>query len=447
MNPVIALDEDYLRRTYRVARLLAPEGGILGGVVRVSGDDVSPDFHMANANLGNLTPVFPHVRAADGADASGESLGGSGADTDLELAWLRAVMEGAERYATMAYSLDEFIVASANELGTAALDLDTIPRCSDAELADPKCPFVRADKGKPIRWARAHSLVDRRERLVPAVMTHLYFRPMPEENFWQMISTGVAAHVTLEAALVSAICEVIERDAIALTWLARLPLPRITLPATPPAELATNLNRQARSLVAHHGFDATTDVGVPTIYAVQTLDGHPHLAQYVNCATDFDAARAYAKTIREAAPARTVFEDGLAHPAAVADFESLHDGAAYLGKPEHRAAFSFLLDSAGQRPLARIGQPAPSDDAGRLAWLIARLKAMGMDILALDLTTRDLRALGVWVVRVVIPGLMPMTSTHRGRFLGHPRLYEYPRAAGFGALSEADINPAPQPFA
>jgi ribosomal protein S12 methylthiotransferase accessory factor len=50
-------------------------------------------------------------------------------------------------------------------------------------------------------------------------------------------------------------------------------------------------------------------------------------------------------------------------------------------------------------------------------------------------------------VRVVIPGLMPMSSIHRARFLGHPRLYEYPKAAGFGALTEADINPYPQPFA
>ena len=33
------------------------------------------------------------------------------------------------------------------------------------------------------------------------------------------------------------------------------------------------------------------------------------------------------------------------------------------------------------------------------------------------------------------------------RFLGTPRLYDYPRAAGFGPRSEADINPEPQPFA
>ena len=59
----------------------------------------------------------------------------------------------------------------------------------------------------------------------------------------------------------------------------------------------------------------------------------------------------------------------------------------------------------------------------------------------------DKTKLGIWVVRVVIPDLMPMTSDYLGRFLGTPRLYDYPRQAGFGALSEQDINPQPQPFA
>ena len=79
MNKVLPLDELYLRRKYPVMSLLQPEGGVLSGVARVIGDEVSPDFDMANSNLGNLTPVFPHVRGVDGNDASGESIGGAGA--------------------------------------------------------------------------------------------------------------------------------------------------------------------------------------------------------------------------------------------------------------------------------------------------------------------------------------------------------------------------------
>ena len=446
MNSSLPLSEAYLRRKYPLTSILSPGGGLLSGVMRLGGD-ATTDFHIATTSVGNLTEIFPSVISADGGDMSRNTIGGTGADLDPELAWIRAVMEGAERYACLASHEDEFVVASAHELGKEALDLDTVPKCSDKEYADPKCPFQRADKSLPIRWVKGYSLIDRCPRMVPAIMTHLGIVKGPGEHFADMISTGVAAHFDLEAALNSAICESIERDAIAMTWLARLPLPRIQVTPPVPARLAPNMACLNQSLLQHHLFDATTDMGVPTVYVVQVLDGHPHLAHYVNCATDFSAAAACAKTIREAAPARPVFEDGYPHPADIRDFTELHDGAAYMGKPEQRQGFDFLLRSPSCRTLADVEIDVPQGHGARLRYLLDRLRAKGMDAVAVDLTTDELRELGVWVVRVVIPGLMPMSPHQRGRFLGHPRLYAYPEQAGYGRITEADINPLPQPFA
>jgi ribosomal protein S12 methylthiotransferase accessory factor len=183
------------------------------------------------------------------------------------------------------------------------------------------------------------------------------------------------------------------------------------------------------------------------VYAVQTLEGCDRMAQYVNCSTEFDASVAYAKTIREAGPARVVFEDGYTPPDNVEDFQSLYDGAAYLGRPEHRHEFNFLLNTPNQIDLANVKLAAPSDDKSRLNFLINRLREMDMEIIAVDLTTDELRELGIWVVRVVIPGLMPMSVDYRAKFLGTPRLYDYYKKAGFGTITEEDINRAPQPFA
>jgi ribosomal protein S12 methylthiotransferase accessory factor len=447
MNFALPLREEYLLGKYPAARLLMPGGGILSGVTRLAGAHTAPDFEIAVSNLGNLTKVFPHVVAPDGRDVFNEPLGGAGADVDPELAWLRAVMEGGERYASMAHGAGDFIQATANELGAAALDLDTVPRCSAREYADPQCPYVPPDKAAPIRWTRGYSLTARCERFVPAVMSHLYVQAMPQERFWQQISTGCAAHVRLEAALISAICEVIERDAIAITWLAKLPLPKIRFTQPIPPGLAKDYQVLQDSLVRQEFFDATTDVGIPTVYAVQLLDNHPALSQYVSCAVGFDAAEVCAKTIREAAPSRAVLGAVRDVPADVNDFRSLYDGAHHLGKPQFRHAFEFLLDSPHSVALPDMAIDAPADEPGRLRYLLRRLSAMGMEVVAVDLTTDELRELGIWVVRVVIPGLMPMGSVQRGRFLGHPRLYDYPRDAGFGTLTEDDVNPYPQPFA
>lgn len=450
MNPAIPIDDEYLFSRYPFARLLRPGYGILSAVTRLTGEHTAPDLEIAHSGLDNLTKVFPHVISPDGRDAAEEPLGGAGADIGPEKAWIRAVVEGAERYASMAYETGDFVLASGNELGSAAMDLDAVPRCSAAEYADPQCPFEPPDKSRPIRWVKGYSLMDRCERYVPAVMTHLYMQPLQGERFWQVISTGIAAHTALETAINSAICEVIERDAISISWLARLPLPRITLTEPVPAELASHHRALDKSLVKHNLFDATTDVGVPTVYCVQTLEGRKGesvLSQYVNCATGFDAAACCAKTIREAAPSRAVFQFEHDLPGEVRDFRSLYDGATYLGRPDKRSEFDFLLNTPNQRALEDMDAGFPADDKGRMRELLSRLARMDTDVIIVDLTTDELREVGLWVVRAVIPGLMPMSPTYRGRFLGHPRLYDYPERCGHGRLTEADINPAPQPFA
>jgi ribosomal protein S12 methylthiotransferase accessory factor len=447
VNGVFTVDERRLRGRHRFAQLLRPSVGVMTRVSTLGSELGAPDFPIATTALGNLTYTMPHVATPDGQDARNEALGGAGADLDRELAWVRAVVEGAERYASMTFDERDFVVASANELGSAALDLTRVPRHSQRELDDPEALFRPVDLDAPIRWVRGWSLIDSRERFVPAVMTYLYFRPQPGEQFWQMISTGIAAHTRLDAALVSSICESIERDSIALTWLLRLPLPRIELDGALPPELARNLARAGRSQVQHLFFDGTTDLGIPTVYLLQLCEGARKVAQFVSCATGFDAAEACAKTIREAAPSRAVFQLPRMRPDKQEDFVSLYDGAAELALAKHRREFEFLIRSPHRRALSELAIPAPADGAGRLRVLLDRLRAIGSDAVVVDLTTDEVREAGLWVVRVIVPGLLPMSPVYRGRYLGTPRLYEYPEKAGYGRFTEDDINPAPQPFA
>jgi len=447
MNPVLDVDELSLRDRHRFAQLVRPKVGLMECVLSLQQEPTAPPFDIGTASIGNLTMTFPHVANDSGTDVRFGALGGAGADVAAANAWVKAVVEGAERYSCMVHDDDDFIFATRDDLGDDAMDLSAVPRLSEREYADPACPFKPPDPRKPIRWTRAWSMLDRREVLIPAVMTHLYLDARPGEEFWQPISTGVAAHTSLGKALVAAICESIERDAIALTWLCRLQLPMIDIDDPPPAVLTPALDRLRRSKVRQFFFDATTDLGIPTVYSVQLVDGHDKLAQFVGCATDFDAAAACAKTIRESTTSRTVFLGSYEPPENVADFTSLYDGAARMGRPDAREAFRFLLDSPRRRALSEVQVNAPSDDKERIRMLLQRLAALQMDAFAVDLTTDEVRDAGLWVVRVVIPQLVPMSSVHRARYLGHRRIYEYPEKAGFGRMTEDAINPAPQPFA
>jgi ribosomal protein S12 methylthiotransferase accessory factor len=239
---------------------------------------------------------------------------------------------------------------------------------------------------------------------------------------------------------------VIERDAISLLWLQRMPLPRLALDDCGP-ELTAHLERAGEGAGTTHFFDATTDVGVPTIYSVDTLPGHPDVATLVMCATDLDPQRAAAKVLREAASSRIALESRRPATEDLDDFMNVFDGALYMGRQERRAAFDFLLETPHRRRLSELPVLETGDPARNLRAVLDRLAARGLEAFAVDLTTDEALAVGFRVVRVIVPGLQPLSFSFRARFLAHPRLYEAPSRMGHPVHPEAEITPWPQPFA
>jgi ribosomal protein S12 methylthiotransferase accessory factor len=82
-----------------------------------------------------------------------------------------------------------------------------------------------------------------------------------------------------------------------------------------------------------------------------------------------------------------------------------------------------------------------------LRLLIDILKKKQLEAFALDLTTDEAIRAGLRIVRVIIPGLQPLSFNYRARYLGHPRLYEMPQMMGYPVYNEEQLNHWPQPFA
>ncbi len=347
---------------------MRPLVGVVERVERVVAEPSAPQLEIAAASLGELGHTWPGVTSAEG---------GGGADTDPEPAWVRALVEAVERYCSLVHDERRVLRETADALGGAALDLTRLPALSQRELADPACPLRPPRGDVPIRWLPGFSLTARKPRYVPLALTHLSAALEPDERFALQITTGIAAHTDLAAALVAALCEVVERDAIALTWLARLRLPEIELDAVRGDALRAVLAALGRSTLRMRFYDATTDLGVPTVYAVALLDGDPRLAQTVSCATGFDVEALLVKNVREAVPVRTTLRRAPPPPADVRDFGSLVDGALALGAPAARGAFAFLLEPERERrPLSGLSEPGPGEARAQLAFLIARLRAL-----------------------------------------------------------------------
>jgi ribosomal protein S12 methylthiotransferase accessory factor len=374
-------------------------------------------------------------------------LDGAGSAADVETAADLAVVEAVERYSASVFDTDDLLVASAAELGATALDLTTLPRCSATELDHPACPIVEPDVDAAIRWVRGVDLCDLRPVWLPATMVYLNLPLAPsEEAFHLPISTGCAAHFDLHRALINGLCEVIERDAIALTWLQRLPLPHL-LPEGSESDVSGAPGPRGRTGRRTWLFDATTDLGVPTVYGVNTADAGHRVATVVAAATAPSPAHAVRKVVKEIESCRVALEHHQPRTDDVDEFKTAYDGALYMAAPQRRGAFSFLLESASSRSLADMPDISTSRPTRQLADLLERLRSCSMNAYAVELTTREAEAAGLRVVRVIVPELQPMSFSFRARYLRHPRLYDAPARMGYPIRPESDVNPDPQPMA
>jgi ribosomal protein S12 methylthiotransferase accessory factor len=445
-----------LRRTFlrlstmqpgNLHRLAPPLGGLIGKISHfwLRGDE--PRMHVQSSRAGEVRRVLPELSTSSRAQISG-----AGSGLNMEQCALPSLGEALERYSVGVFSKAQFITRTANELKAEALDLDTIPRCSDRELAHPKCSLRCPDKKAPIRWIRGLSLLDGRPVFLPVVMVHLHAGFInPQERFWFPISTGCAGHISFERALLSAVLEIIERDALSVLWLQKLALPRIEVDVIP-ASLAPYWERYQASSeeLEYYLFNATTDLGVPVIYGLQRSPANKRLTTLVSCSAALDPVEAVIKVIRDMAACRIANRAPKPIPDSWDDFMAIFHGATYMAQAEQAHAFSFLVDSGRKQALSSI--PAASaasheDDRARLRTILDILFQAQLEVYAVDLTTDEALRSGVRVVRVLIPGLQPVGFHYRSRYLGHSRLYEAPKKMGYKVNAEEELNMWPQPFA
>jgi ribosomal protein S12 methylthiotransferase accessory factor len=380
------------------------------------------------------------------ADNSARHSVGSGRTFDnADLARLIAIAEGAERYAGRGLH-DKPVLCTADELDGPVIDLDRAPRCTPREYAEPGCPVVPLDKSAPLRWIKGIDLRTRQETWIPAVMA-CYGMPKrsPPERFWYPISTGHAIHTAPAEALVRAICEVIERDANAILWLQRLPLPLVS-PRRMTERCRYLIDWAKRHFIETYLFDSTTDLGVPTAYCLQIAEHDTLERQTVGAGTGRDIDAASEKALLEAITIRGALRAREPVPRNFKDFQAF-DAARYMALPEQQHAFDFLTDGLATRPVSDRADRLPTAPAEMLADLARRLAESGMQAVAADRTTRELADAGLCEVVVVVPDLQPMSLDPLAGFRAHPRLYSAPERMGYPCLPEEDLNRWPQPLA
>lgn len=433
----------------RVEPFVGGRTGLIGSSLELPLTSGNPEICIYSSYVANMNELSDDILILS---EDGLALSGTGSSTDRTLARTKAFCEALERYCTASFNSQEIIVATRDDLGEDAVDLRLFAQGADAEYEHPRNYLVPPSNKKQMRWVQGYSLVSGELRWLPMAAVYLSSPfQYPGEAFTLPITTGCALAASYEQATISGICEVIERDALMLTWLQRLPLPQIDVSGCQDPAFWDRMARVERAGIKQYFFDATTDLGVSTVYALQVAPASD-LAMLVMAATRLDPMQAISKVIDEASSGRLALEQLRKQPPPYNPddyytFTSLTAGAVYYGDAANMHAFDFLLNHDNERPLVTMPDLTTGNPETELDRLVDIFRRLDLELYVVDITIPLLRDAGLYVVKVIAPQLLPLATNYCMRYTATPRLYEAPARMGYPVRDRAQLNPLPQPFA
>jgi ribosomal protein S12 methylthiotransferase accessory factor len=453
--------------TYRVRSLTDHARALLEEYVD---PHMGPISALLKSPEASIASVSASIGISDGERPLWSPTSGYGRTLSYKQSQLTAITEALERYAGhRPKGKRTGIRASYRQLGDQALDPTTLGLHTAEQYALPGYRYVPYHHDLVCDWVWGYSFQRQSPILIPECVAYYGLRHQDPENarhsFVQEVSNGCALGHGLEEAIFHGILEVAERDAFLLTWYAQLGLPRLDPRSARDPLVGLLIEHLERTTGYTIGvWNSTLDHAVAccVVMAVdeQDRDGmpkalcgagsHPHPEQAV-----LNALLELAPMVRGRhngfQKKRAQALEMLIDPLAVQEMED-HSWLSAL--PEAFERLSFLSHSQQQETFQQAfddfyHKPVSMDLRDDLRTLIDAYLRRGIDVIVVDQTTPEQALHHFSCVKVILPGMLPMTFGQRyRRQSGFQRLYQVPYQLGYRTkpLTDAEINPHPHPF-
>lgn len=379
-----------------------------------------------------------------------------GAGLTREEARLAALGEAVERYCSSIYFPDELLIGSYREVGrkTRALAPGELAIFHPEQRGHVGYSWFTEDAR--LCWISGGSVTRNEPVLIPACLTFVPYHPFwaqrGEETIGPSITTGQAAASSYRDAVLGGIYEIVERDAFMITWLNRLPVPRIDIDSSPRvAEIFCT--RLARPNLRYTLHSLATDLGIPSILCVLIDTQCDPAMVCTGGAANLNPEKAAVKALVEAVQTRE-WAKYMGHrrkPFVIeSDYSNLNDFDKHVllyAYGDMSSAVEFLIDAPTICSFSDLPDLSTGTVAGDLRLAKELVECSGQEILVVDLTTGDVGQAGFRVVKVFIPGAQQIEGDHAHRLLGSCRLFEVPRRLGYPVVSSLnEFNPDPHPY-
>jgi ribosomal protein S12 methylthiotransferase accessory factor len=406
----------------------------------------TPDFFHFYARACNTIAFTRQVNFFDA----------GGASSDRGLAVAKAIGEAVERYCAAIYDAEQLPLFSREAAPFPCVDPTSFAHYNAEQYASSGFPFVPFGDTTPVRWVPAFDALTFEKTFVPAAKVYapyIYSLGTGDSPICQSISTGLACHMSLAEAAITGVCEVIERDAVTLTWQAMISPPQLRVETLSDAnyDLVERFERTGCKVTM---FDITTDTGVPTVLSALRHQSIEQPALAVAASASLNPEEAVRKSLEELAHTyryskEIIFKlprlevDAPSHKNVTGQISHLnfwcdHQNIHYAG---------FLFASKKRLDFDQLPNLASGDARRDLATIARVVETTGHRVLLVDVTTSDVRELGFSVVRAIVPGFHPLALGFDLRARGGRRLYEVPQKLGHkGIILESSDNPIPHPY-
>lgn len=131
--------------------------------------------------------------------------------------------------------------------------------------------------------------------------------------------------------------------------------------------------------------------------------------------------------------------------------KNMEDHSLLFGLKEAETYFDFLLQNRKSIDFSEIKSINFTNNLHYdLQEVISQFKNLGLDIIVVDQTAEELNSSGLKCVKVIVPGMLPMTFGHNMRRLQKlPRLFSVPESLGYNITNKEELMnniAVPHPF-
>ncbi|OXS57129.1 ribosomal protein S12 methylthiotransferase accessory factor [Bacillus sp. V-88] len=372
---------------------------------------------------------------------------------------LTAILEGLERHCGLEPRGKRTVVHdSYRNVEEHALNPLEVGVHTDEQYAMPGFPFGKFDPDRKIDWVWGYSLMEERPILVPELLAY-YSLGCGSSGFVYETSNGCALGGSREEAIFYGIMEVVERDSFLMTWYAELGLPRLDPFTSEDEELQLMIERM-RAVAGYDLFlyNSTMEHGIPSVFAMAKNRKETGLNLILAAGAHLDPVRAAKSAIQELAGMMLNLDEKLEKNRANYEkmlyddslVRQMDDHGMLYGLPQAEERFSFLQN----RSLRSFQEEFKwnsrhADLTDDLKDILERFRSRNLDVIVVDQTAPELEKNGLHCVKVLIPGMLPMTFGHHlTRLTGLERVLNVPAELGYRdrPLTFDELNQKPHPF-